>query len=33
LRHRILLRAEAEIEGVTTDSVLDEIIASVEVPR
>jgi MoxR-like ATPase len=33
LRHRILLRSEAEIEGVTPDSILDEIIASVEIPR
>ncbi|MDX2034091.1 MAG: AAA family ATPase [Blastocatellia bacterium] len=33
LRHRILLRSEAEIEGVTPDSVLDEIITAVEVPR
>jgi len=33
LRHRILLRSEAEIEGVIPDSVLDEILASVEVPR
>jgi MoxR-like ATPase len=33
LRHRILLRSEAEIEGVTPDSILDEIVASVEVPR
>ncbi|MFN0083890.1 MAG: AAA family ATPase [Blastocatellia bacterium] len=33
LRHRILLRSEAEIEGITPDSVLDEIIAAVEVPR
>ena len=33
LRHRVLLRSEAEIEGVTPDSVLDEIVASVEVPR
>ncbi|HKE03899.1 MAG TPA: AAA family ATPase, partial [Blastocatellia bacterium] len=33
LRHRILLRSEAEIEGVTPDSVLDEIVASIEVPR
>lgn len=32
LRHRILLRSEAEIEGVTPDSILDEIVASVEVP-
>ncbi|MGH9845683.1 MAG: AAA family ATPase [Blastocatellia bacterium] len=33
LRHRVLLRSEAEIEGVTPDSVLDEIVGSVEVPR
>jgi MoxR-like ATPase len=33
LRHRILLRSEAEIEGVTPDLILDEILAAVEVPR
>jgi len=33
LRHRILLRSEAEIEGITPDLVIDEILASVEVPR
>ena len=33
LRHRVLLRSEAEIEGVTPDSVLDEIVNTVEVPR
>ncbi len=33
LRHRILLRSEAEIEGITPDLILDEILASVEVPR
>ncbi|QQS48452.1 MAG: MoxR family ATPase [Acidobacteriota bacterium] len=33
LRHRILLRSEAEIEGITPDSILDEIVTSVEVPR
>src|SRR5262245_6389639 len=33
LRHRILLRSEAEIEGVTPDSVLDEIVSMVEIPR
>lgn len=33
LRHRILLRSEAEIEGITPDSVLDEIVSSVEIPR
>ena len=33
LRHRIVLRSEAEIEGATPDQVLDEVIAGVEVPR
>ena len=33
LRHRILLRSEAEIEGVTPDSILDEVLTSVGVPR
>jgi MoxR-like ATPase len=33
LRHRIVLRSEAEIEGATPDHVLDEVIAGVEVPR
>ncbi|MBK8313680.1 MAG: MoxR family ATPase [Acidobacteria bacterium] len=33
LRHRVLLKSEAEIEGVTPDSVLEEIISVVEVPR
>ncbi len=33
LRHRILPRSEAEIEGITPELVLDEIIAAVEVPR
>ena len=33
LRHRIQLRAEAELEGVSTESVLDGILASVPVPR
>jgi MoxR-like ATPase len=33
LRHRILLRSEAEIEGITPDLILDEILAGVEVPR
>jgi MoxR-like ATPase len=33
LRHRILLRSEAELEGVSTDLILDEIIASVDIPR
>jgi MoxR-like ATPase len=33
LRHRIELRAEVELEGVTTDGVLDGILAAVPVPR
>lgn len=33
LRHRIILRSEAEIEGVTEDEVIDEIVSSVPVPR
>jgi MoxR-like ATPase len=33
LRHRIGLRPEAELEGATTDGVLDGILSSVPVPR
>ncbi len=33
LRHRIALRAEAELEGATPDGVLDGILATVPVPR
>lgn len=33
LRHRIVLRSEAEIEGVSPDQVLDEVIANIDVPR
>jgi len=33
LRHRIALRPEAELEGVTADAVLDGVLASVPVPR
>ena len=33
LRHRIVLRSEAEIEGTTPDQVLDEVMAGLEVPR
>ncbi|WP_375487184.1 AAA family ATPase [uncultured Jatrophihabitans sp.] len=33
MRHRIQLRPEAEIEGVTTDGVLENVLASVPVPR
>ncbi|MDA3935774.1 MAG: MoxR family ATPase [Actinomycetota bacterium] len=33
LRHRVLLRPEIEIEGVSVDSVLDDVLGRVEVPR
>ena len=33
LRHRIQLRPEAELEGVTPDGVLDGVLAAVPVPR
>ncbi len=33
LRHRVTLRPEAELEGVTTDSVIESILATVPVPR
>jgi MoxR-like ATPase len=33
LRHRIALRPEAELEGVTAESVLSGVLASVPVPR
>jgi len=33
LRHRLTLRAEAELDGATTDSIITDILTSVEVPR
>jgi MoxR-like ATPase len=33
LRHRLALRAEAELEGATTDAVVSDILKTVEVPR
>ncbi|HYN85522.1 MAG TPA: MoxR family ATPase [Pyrinomonadaceae bacterium] len=33
LRHRLRLRAEAELEGATPDTVIDDILHAVEVPR
>jgi len=33
LRHRVLLRPEAEVEGVQTDQVLEQILQSLPVPR
>ncbi|HEY3869918.1 MAG TPA: MoxR family ATPase [Actinocrinis sp.] len=33
LRHRVRLRPESELEGISTDSVLDSVLAAVPVPR
>ena len=33
LRHRLLLRPEAEMEGVTAEAIIEDIIATTEVPR
>jgi MoxR-like ATPase len=33
LRHRVRLRHEAELEGTTTDAVLDSLLATVPTPR
>jgi MoxR-like ATPase len=33
LRHRVMMRPEAELEGLDSDRVLTEIINSVEVPK
>jgi MoxR-like ATPase len=33
LRHRLILKPEADLEGVTADQVVEEVIASVEVPK
>jgi len=33
LRHRLSLRAEAELDGATTDAVISDILKTVEVPR
>jgi len=33
LRHRILLKPEADLEGVTADQVVEEVLRSVEVPK
>jgi MoxR-like ATPase len=33
MRHRIIVRPEAELEGVTPDGVLDGLLAAVPVPR
>jgi MoxR-like ATPase len=33
LRHRVLLKPEAELEGLTADQVISEILATIEVPK
>ncbi|HKW75199.1 MAG TPA: MoxR family ATPase [Terriglobales bacterium] len=33
LRHRVMMKPEAELEGLTSDQVLSEIVATVEVPK
>ena len=33
LRHRLMLRPEADLEGVTPDQVVDEVLRAVEVPK
>jgi MoxR-like ATPase len=33
LRHRVALRPEAELEGVTSDAVIDGVLTTVPVPR
>jgi MoxR-like ATPase len=33
LRHRIALKPEAELEGVTADQAIEQVLASVEIPR
>ncbi len=33
LRHRLLLKPEAELEGLNTDQVIEQVLATVEVPR
>jgi MoxR-like ATPase len=33
LRHRIILRPEADLEGITPDQVLEDVLRAVEVPK
>jgi MoxR-like ATPase len=33
LRHRVMIKPEAELEGLTSDQVLTEILGAVEVPK
>ena len=32
-RHRIILKPEAEIEGLTSDTIIERLLATIEVPR
>ena len=33
LRHRIILTPEAEMEGISTDEVIQQILSEIEIPR
>ena len=33
LRHRLLLKPEADLEGLTSDQVIQQLLAAVEIPR
>jgi len=33
LRHRLLLKPEADLDGITADQVIAEVVAAVEVPK
>jgi MoxR-like ATPase len=33
LRHRLVLKPEADLEGITADQTLQDVIRSVEIPR
>lgn len=33
LRHRVIMKPEAELEGLSSDQVLNEIIGTIEVPK
>jgi len=33
LRHRLLVKPEADLEGITSDSVVAEVLAATEVPK
>ena len=33
LRHRLIRKAETEIEGIAVEPIIDQLLASVEVPR